>query len=203
VSFFGFVNVSGKEANILNKGGMMKSKLFVLLAAILVASLVLGCAAPAPAPSPEGPAPSPAPSPEKPSPAPSPAPPGEKPASSELEQIIAKAKEEGEMVVVGSHGDDFATQLEGFKAKYPFITLKGLDLNSTKTVNRAVMEVKAGRVTMDVTEIGENGQYLLAGEGYLQEPEVEFPHLQDFEARFQPSSGLFVSFQISPRNQGA
>ncbi len=78
----------------------MKNKLFVLLAAILVATLVLGCAAPAPAPPAEKPAPSSAPAPEKPSAAPAPG----KPTPSQLEQIIAKAKEEGEVVVAGSHG---------------------------------------------------------------------------------------------------
>ena len=125
----------------------MKGKLFVLLAAILVASLVLGCAKPPPAPPA---APSPAPS-----AAPSPAPPSAAP--SQLEQIIAKAKEEGEVVISGSNADDYGRVLEGFKEKYPFITIKGMSLNTAKTVNRVMMEVKAGRPTTDVFGTSDDG----------------------------------------------
>jgi iron(III) transport system substrate-binding protein len=158
----------------------MKRKLFVLLAGILVASLGLGCAQP---------------SAESPS--------ADKSGPSPREQMIAQAKQEGELVIVGSHGDQFATQFKGFMDKYPFITVKGLDLNTTKTVNRAMMEVKAGRVSMDVAEVGADGTYTLAQKGGLQKPAVPYPHLKDFEARLQPSSGLFVSAIVSVRNQGA
>ncbi len=158
----------------------MRNKLFVLLAVILVASLVLGCAKPAG---------------EKPS--------DGEPASSLRDQIIAQAKEEGEIIVVGSKGEDYATKLKGFQEKYPFIKVGGIDLNTAKSVNRAMMEVKAGRVSIDVVEIGDDGLYTLAREGALQKPEVAYPHLKDFDPRLQPSSGLFVSIQISPRNQGS
>ncbi len=78
----------------------MRNKLFVLLAAILVASLVLGCVKPPPPPPPEKPTP----------------PPG-KPAPDPREQMIAQAKEEGELIIVGSHGEWFGTRLPGFKEK--------------------------------------------------------------------------------------
>jgi iron(III) transport system substrate-binding protein len=174
---------------------MMKSKLFVLLAAILVATLVLGCAAPAP----EAPAPAPAPSPDKPAPAPSP----DKPTPSQLEQIIAKAKEEGEVVVAGSHGDEVQRELPGFYEKYPFITVKGMDLNTAKTVNRVAMEVKAGRVGVDIFETSDDGGFTLAGLGMLQKPQMPYPQLKKFDPRLQPSSGLFVALTLTPRVQGA
>jgi iron(III) transport system substrate-binding protein len=165
----------------------MKNKLFVLLAGILVASLVLGCAKPAT--SPTG--------------TPSPAPPPEKPASDVREQIIAKAKEEGgELVLMGSNLQ-FTLELEGFKEKYPFIKMTGIKLNTAASINRAMMEVKAGRVTVDFVDVSDDGGFTLAREGGLQKPEVPFPHLVDFDPRFQPSSGLFTTFALSPRIQGA
>ncbi len=154
----------------------MRNKLFVLLAAILVASLVLGCVKPPPPPPPEKPTP----------------PPG-KPAPDPREQMIAQAKEEGEVVIMGS------TALKGFQEKYPFITVKGMALNTANTVNRAVMEARAGRVTVDMVEISDEGQYLMAQLGALQKPEVPYPHMKDFDPRFQPSSGLFVVVLLNPR----
>jgi iron(III) transport system substrate-binding protein len=175
----------------------MKTKLFVLLAVILVASLMLGCAQPTPAPTP---APSPAPSPQKPEPAPPPA----KPTPSQLEQIIAQAKEEGEVVISGSNAHDYERVLEGFKDKYPFIQLKGMTTNTAKTVNRVMMEAKAGRVSIDVFGTSDDGGFALAKEGVLQKPALEFPHLRDFvhRTKLQPSSGLFVVLSLTPRTQG-
>jgi ABC-type Fe3+ transport system substrate-binding protein len=186
----------------------MKSKLFVLLAAILVATLVLGCAAPPPeappAPPPPAPAPEkPAPSPEKPAPSPEkPAPAPEEPAPDVRAQIIAQAKEEGELVVIGSHGEDMGL-LKGFTDKYPFIEMKGMDMNTTKTVNRVVLEYKAARPSTDVVEVGDDGLSTLAALGALQKPEVPFPHMKDFDPRLQPASGLFVTVFASARAQGA
>jgi iron(III) transport system substrate-binding protein len=117
--------------------------------------------------------------------------------------MIEQAKEEGELVFMGSHAEEFVELLTGFKEEYPFLTLKGIQLNTTKTVNRSVMEVKAGRVTVDLVDIGSDGTYTLAREDALQKPEAELPHLRDFDPRFQPSSGLFVSVLGSVRNQGA
>jgi iron(III) transport system substrate-binding protein len=116
--------------------------------------------------------------------------------------MIAQAKEEGELVIVGSHGEWFGTRLPGFQEKYPFIKIGGMDMNTVKTVNRAMMEVGAGRVTMDIFETSDDGGFSLAGEA-LQKPGAEYPHLKDFAPRLQPSSGLFVSITLTPRPQGA
>ena len=165
----------------------MKSKLFVLLAGIMVVSLVLGCAKPAPAPPT---APSPAPSPGKPAPDP-------------REQIIAQAKEEGEVVVIGSHADEFNELLEGFKEKYPFIKIMPITVNTVTSINRVMIEVKAGRVRIGVVDVSDDGFYLLAQEGALQKPAWDYPHLRDIESRLQPSSGLFVTYTLNPRPQGS
>jgi iron(III) transport system substrate-binding protein len=139
----------------------------------------------------------PAPSPEKPTPSP------EKPAPDPREQIIAQAKEEGEVFVIGSHADEFNELLEGFKSKYPFIQIRPVTLNTVKSVNRVMMEAKAGRVTIDMVDVSDDGLYLLAQEGALQKPALDYPHLRDFEPRLQPSSGLFVTYTLNPRPQGS
>jgi iron(III) transport system substrate-binding protein len=113
--------------------------------------------------------------------------------------MIAQAKEEGELVIIGSHGEAFATEQKGFLETYPFLTVKGLDQNTVKTVNRVVMESKAGRVTTDVVEVSDEGMYALAGEGVLQMPLAELPHVKDFDPKMQPSSGLFVTWTLNPR----
>jgi iron(III) transport system substrate-binding protein len=103
---------------------------------------------------------------------------------------------------MGSHGEQFVELLEGFKQKYPFIELKGIGANTVKTVNRIAMEVKAGRVTLDIADVSADGTYTLAGEGALQKPMMAYPHLKDFESRLQPSSGLFVVISLNNRPQG-
>ncbi len=92
--------------------------------------------------------------------------------------------------------------LKGFQKKYPFIAVKGLALNTAKTVNRVMTEVKAGRVTVDVFDTSDDGAYTLAQQGALQKPLAPYPHLSDCEPRLQPSSGLFVATFVNPRAQG-
>ena len=164
---------------------MMKRLLFSLLAAMLVASLVLGCGAPAPAP----PAP---PAPEEPAPVePDP-----------RAAIIEQAKQEGEVVILGSNGVDFMEKFQGFKDRYPFIEIKGLESGTSKTIGRVVKEVVAGNVTVDLFDTSEDGGFTLEREGALQKPLASFPHLKDFTPGTQPSSGLFVCTALNPRPQG-
>jgi iron(III) transport system substrate-binding protein len=117
--------------------------------------------------------------------------------------MIALAKEEGGSVLtVGSHGDELEL-LKGFKEKYPFIEVKGLTLNTTKTINRVVTEVKAGRVSIDVFETSDDGAFALYHQDALQKPAAPYSHLKAFDPRLQPSSGLFVTLTLTPRIQGA
>jgi iron(III) transport system substrate-binding protein len=96
-----------------------------------------------------------------------------------------------------------ASSRGGFTDKYPFIEMKGMDMNTTKTVNRVVLEYKAARPSTDVVEVGDDGLSTLAALGALQKPEVPFPHMKDFDPRLQPASGLFVTVFASARAQGA
>jgi iron(III) transport system substrate-binding protein len=170
-----------------NKGEKMNKLLFALLATMLVASLALACAAPAPGPLPT-PGPSPAPS------------PGE---TDIRAQIIAKAKEEGELVIVGVGADFYGERFKSFIAKYPFIKIKGLKLSPTKTANRIVSEVQAGRTTVDVFTSPEDAAFTLAQVGALQEPLAPYPLLKDFPKIFQPASGLFAAAFLNPKAQMA
>ncbi len=120
---------------------------------MLIASLALSCAAPAP--------PSPAP--------PTPGEPDPRAA------IIEQAKKEGEVVIAGSNADYFMEKAQGFKKKHPFITVKGLSLNTTKVVNRIVTEFSAGRVSVDLVDTAEDRAYMLAQEGALQKPVASSP----------------------------
>jgi iron(III) transport system substrate-binding protein len=108
------------------------------------------------------------------------------------------------VIIVGSLADLIMESAKGFKEKYPFITIKGLSLNTVKTVNRVATEVQAGKVTVDMVDTGSDGVATLARLGYLQKPMVEYPHLKDFLApdRMQPASGLFVNHLMIPRVQG-
>jgi iron(III) transport system substrate-binding protein len=116
--------------------------------------------------------------------------------------MITKAKAEGELVIAGSLADYFMERAEGFKKKYPFIQVKGLSLNTTKTVNRIVAEVQAGRPSIDLEETTDEGGMILFDAGTLQKPEP-FPHMRDFNPKFQPSSGMYVCLVGSPVVQGA
>ena len=187
----------------------MKNKLFVLLAAIMVASLVLGCAKPAPAPAPAPSAPSTpsAPSPEKPSAPPSAEKPSaEKPAAPAApdprDKIIEAAKKEGKLVVVGGHADLFSTELRGFAKKYPFIELDASLGRTSAVIKRVTEEVQSATVTMDVDELPEDAGILFERKKLLQKPQMAYPHLKDFEARLQPASGAFVLISLASRPQG-
>jgi iron(III) transport system substrate-binding protein len=103
---------------------------------------------------------------------------------------------------MGSNADRFEEFYHGFTDKYPFITVKGIDANSFQTVNRVVAEGGAGKVTVDVMDISDDGAYPLADQGMLQIPDPAYPHLANFDPRTQPSSGLFVAHTINPRPQG-
>ncbi|MFQ5849954.1 MAG: ABC transporter substrate-binding protein [Candidatus Binatia bacterium] len=116
------------------------------------------------------------------------------------EQIIAKAKMEGTLVVAGSNASEFRDDLKGFQKKYPFITVKAFEANTTMTVNRVITEAKAGRLSIDVVDIGADGANVLAGRGLLAKR--EFPHLKDFASKTQPRSGLYVTIALNQRVQG-
>ncbi len=67
--------------------------------------------------------------------------------------IVAKAKKEGEVVVYSS-SSRIAKIAKSFNALYPEIKLKGFDLGSAKTVEKAVREMEAKVYNADVIFTG-------------------------------------------------
>lgn len=123
-------------------------------------------------------------------------------AASLRDEMIAKAKQEGQVVVGGSNADIMRNNAKEFRAKYPFLTIKALTANTATTVNRVTVEARARtrNISVDVIELSNDGLELLAKEQILTKR--EFPHLADFPAGSQPTHGLYVNSLISPRPQG-
>ncbi len=116
------------------------------------------------------------------------------------ERMIAKAKEEGQVVIGGSNADIFQNELKGFHQKYPFITIKAFTANTTDTLNRIAAEANAGRLTIDLAAVSNDGMEFLARKGLLAK--YDFPHLEDFSPGTQPRHGLYVQGFLNPRVQG-
>ena len=70
--------------------------------------------------------------------------------------IVAKAKKEGEVVVYSS-SSRIAKIAKSFNALYPEIKLKGFDLGSAKTVEKAIREMEAEVYNVDVIFTGGAG----------------------------------------------
>ena len=121
-------------------------------------------------------------------------------AASLRDEMIAKAKKEGQLVVAGSNADNFRDKLMGFQKKYPFIKIKAFAANTGDTINRVVAEGKAGKFSIDLPGVSSDGEELLAKENLLAK--MEYPHLKDFAAGTQPSHGLYVNVVMAPRVQG-
>ncbi len=121
-------------------------------------------------------------------------------ASSLRDQMIEKAKKEGQFVVAGSNADTFRDELKGFQKRYPFIRIKALPGNTGDTINRIVAEAQAGKLSIDLPAVSSDGEELLAKRNLLQK--MNFPHLKDFTAGTQPSHGLYIQAFLNPRVQG-
>jgi len=115
------------------------------------------------------------------------------------ERMVAQAQKEKMVVVVGSQTLRLDQQLRGFKKRYPFITIKGIEASTTKAIDRVVAEVQSGNVSVDAVHISEEGAIFLANHDNLAKN--EFPHLKDFVTNTQPKSGLYVITFLTPRIQ--
>lgn len=121
-------------------------------------------------------------------------------AASMREEMIAKAKKEGTLVLAGSIAEDIKRDLKGFRKRYPFITIKDLEMNTKDTVNRVSLEAKAGRLSIDWAGISEDGSEIFVRQGILAKN--TYPHLRDFVRGSQPPHGLYVGGLGNPRVQG-
>jgi iron(III) transport system substrate-binding protein len=122
-------------------------------------------------------------------------------ASSPLrDQMIAQAKNEGEVVFMGDLATELKTLLKGFSKKYPFIQFKAIDARSEETINRVAAEARAGQLSIDVSGMSmEDVEPLLKG-NFLAK--FESPHLSDFQAKTQPRHGLYIVGQLDPIPHG-
>jgi iron(III) transport system substrate-binding protein len=75
------------------------------------------------------------------------------------DDIVAKAREEGEVIVYSSSGR-IAKLVDDFNAHYPEITLTLFDLGSVKTVEKTIREQDAGIFNVDVVTTGNSGQVI-------------------------------------------
>ncbi len=121
------------------------------------------------------------------------------PGASLREEMIAKARQEGEVVVSGSNADEIAKELRGFRDRYPFVAVKAITASPNDVVNRVMAESQAGRPTLDVVESDEAAGEVLARSGRLSR--LELPHLADFVPGTQPSHGLYVVLGMNPSYQ--
>jgi len=116
------------------------------------------------------------------------------------DQMIAKAKQEGQVVFMGDLADELKNRLKGFVQKYPFIRFKSLEARHGEVVNRVAAESRVGRLTVDVSGMSLEDVTPLLRLNLLQK--YEFPHLRDFPKGSQASSGLYVIGQMDPVPQG-
>ncbi len=122
-------------------------------------------------------------------------------ADSLRDEMIAKAKKEGEFVVAGSSADNLRDDLKGFRKRYPFITMKAFTANTADTINRITSEANAGKLSIDIAAVSSDGLNLLAIQGLLEK--YEFSHLSEIPAHTQPKGGLYLQLFLNPRVQGA
>ncbi len=122
-------------------------------------------------------------------------------AASFKEEMIAKAKKEGALVLAGSVVEDIKQGVLNFRKQYPFIKIKSLEMNTKSTVNRVSLEAKAGRLSIDWAGISEDGAEIFVRRGL--NAKYTFPHLKDFVPGTQPPHGMYVSGFANPRVQGA
>lgn len=80
-------------------------------------------------------------------------------ASEDWNEVVAKAKKEGEVVVYSSSGR-IAKLVDSFNALYPEITLTLFDLGSVKSVEKTVREQDAGIFNADIITTGNSGQVI-------------------------------------------
>lgn len=78
------------------------------------------------------------------------------PETEDWDAVVAKAKEEGEVVIYSSSGR-LASLVEPFSALYPEIKMTVFDLGSVKTVEKTIREQEAGIFNADIVTTGNSG----------------------------------------------
>jgi iron(III) transport system substrate-binding protein len=110
--------------------------------------------------------------------------------------MLAKARQEGQVVITGGDAAVIAKELNGFRQKYPFITVKPLAASPPDIVTRVTSESQAGNLTVDVLEIDDSSAEQLARRSLLDKQ--DYPNLADYKSGTAPSSGLYATLGINP-----
>lgn len=121
-------------------------------------------------------------------------------AASLRDQMIAKAKKEGQLVFMGDIASELKNLLKGFKKRYPFIRFKSLESRQSQTINRVAIESRVDKLTIDMSGMSLKNVPPLLRLNLLEK--FESPHLKDFPTGSQPSNGLYVVGQVDPIPQG-
>lgn len=116
------------------------------------------------------------------------------------DEMIARAKKEGEVVFMGDLATELKTLMKGFSKQYPFIQFKAIDARAEETINRVAAEARAGRLSIDVSGASLEDVTPLLKHNLLAK--FESPHLNDFPAGTQPRHGLYVVGQFDPIPHG-
>jgi iron(III) transport system substrate-binding protein len=118
-------------------------------------ALLLGACAPTVAPSPPAPTTAPAAPTTAPTTAPAPKPAASTPAAAEWDQIVAAAKKEGDVSVIGPHGNASRDALSaGFNRMYPEIQVEYNGLAGAQTGPKVLNELAANQNTTDLIVTG-------------------------------------------------
>ncbi|HLY67495.1 MAG TPA: extracellular solute-binding protein [Chloroflexota bacterium] len=116
--------------------------------------------------------------------------------SSLRDQMIAKAKQEGQVVLTGGDAAIIAKELNGFRQKYPFITVKPLAASPPDIVTRVTTESKAGNLSVDVLEIDNDSAEQLVRRDMLDKQ--DYPNVADYKLGTAPAHGLYATLGINP-----
>jgi iron(III) transport system substrate-binding protein len=112
------------------------------------------------------------------------------------QQMVEKAKKEGQVVWMGNLAQELKDLLKGFYKKYPFIEIKAIDGRAPETINRVVTESKMGRLSIDGSDISPREMTPFLQSNALAK--YEFPSLKEFTGKLQPDHGLYVVYGINP-----
>jgi iron(III) transport system substrate-binding protein len=112
------------------------------------------------------------------------------------QDVLEKAKQEGEVIVWTMSFDNSEDFLKGFYKKYPNIKVKIWDGRTEEVVNKTITEAKAGKFSPDILLLSSRGLPRIFQAGLLQK--YEFPK-RTAKWPFQPKHGFWKVHTASVR----
>ncbi|MCH6545438.1 MAG: extracellular solute-binding protein [Deltaproteobacteria bacterium] len=112
------------------------------------------------------------------------------------QDVIEKAKQEGEVIIWTMSFDNSEDFLKGFYKKYPYIKVKIWDGRTEEVVNKTITEAKAGRFSPDILLLSSRGLPRIHKAGLLQK--YDFPKRAN-KWPYQPDHGFWKVHTASVR----